>query len=171
MARMDTLLKTNDMRGRDEKNKEGGKADKQCDIPTRFGDKEKTMGSLDPFGATSCAIFRDEECFVSDMHGQIHHWNPKKAETHWLTKVYENENERPIQSLAVDPYSDYLVATDWNGLVYFWKIEAIKQEPDGQEEEREEIDESSDDLQIQLKPQNQKDQGIIYKPRESHIFG
>jgi len=177
MATMDTLLKPpNEMRGRDEKGKEGGKADKQCDIPTRFGDKEKTMGSLDPFGATSCAIYRDEECFVSDMHGQIHHWNPKKPESHWLTKVYENENERPIQSLAVDPCSDYLVATDWNGIVYFWQIEAIKQEQGDQEEEdkekEEEIDESSDDHRIQLKPQSYKDQGIIHKPpRDDGVYG
>ena len=52
-------------------------ADASCHIPPRHN-KEKTMGSLE-FGATSCSIFRDSECFVSDIHGQIHFWSPNKS--------------------------------------------------------------------------------------------
>merc|ERR1712227_189525 len=121
----------------------------QCEIPKRHN-KEKAMGSL-PWSATSVTTFRDSECFVSDMQGQIHFWSPhlQKAKTgntytkiqhlqqqipcDWLEKVFENISERPIQNVSCDPEGLYLIACDWDGLIYFWKIECIENSDEDEE--------------------------------------
>lgn len=45
--------------------------------------------------------------------------------------VYRNDTERPMQSIACDPFDDFLVGTDWNGIIYFWKIKSNEPEEGG----------------------------------------
>ena len=45
----------------------------------------------------------------------------------WLTLLYQNEKIRPIQSLACDPCGEFLVATDWDGLIYFFTIKIVNE--------------------------------------------
>ena len=81
MVTMETILKSihkEESPKKDGLDRQNG-ADRECDIPPRHN-KEKTMGSLD-FGATAVTVFRNSECFVSDIHGQIHFWSPNQPKT------------------------------------------------------------------------------------------
>jgi len=50
----------------------------------------------------------------------------------WLTLLYQNEKTRPIQSLACDPCGEFLVATDWDGLIYFFTIKIVNETSDNE---------------------------------------
>ena len=50
-----------------------------------------------------------------------------------MEKVFENRSERPIQNVSCDPEGLYLIACDWDGLIYFWKIECIENSDEDEE--------------------------------------
>ncbi|CAG5094798.1 Oidioi.mRNA.OKI2018_I69.XSR.g13874.t1.cds [Oikopleura dioica] len=101
-----------------------------CELTPRHTRSDKNMGSLD-YAATSCSVYRNGiECFVSDTHGQIWFWSPKADKESWLTLLYRNERTRPIQSIACDPCGEFLVATDWDGLIYFFSIKIVNESTD-----------------------------------------
>ena len=76
MVTMDRIIKSfkDDGGKKDGLDKNG--ADHEIDLTPRNPHGEKTMGSLDYCGTSVTVLgYKDTECFISDMQGQIHHWS------------------------------------------------------------------------------------------------
>lgn len=147
MAPTMDLLRNDDSTSHYNENQFIGVHRQMAKIPDFTKDETRTFSEAS-LGCTSISLWSEYALFISDNKGRIHVWVPdyeylrnfqeenlnQKSDGIKLEPVQTVYNGnpkhipyRPMQNIAVDPYGDYLAATDWDGLNYLFKIVQSKE--------------------------------------------
>ena len=141
MAPTMDLLRNDDSTSHYNENQFIGVHRQMAKIP-EFTKSETRTFSEAALGCTSISLWSEYALFISDNKGRIHVWEPdyensRNSEENSAQKsdgirlepvqtVYNGNPKyipyRPMQNIAVDPYGEYLAATDWDGMNYIFKI-------------------------------------------------
>jgi len=141
MAPTMDLLRNDDSTSHYNENQFIGVHRQMAKIP-EFTKNETRTFSEAALGCTSISLWSEYALFISDNKGRIHVWvpdyeNSRNSEENSAQKsdgirlepvqtVYNGNPKyipyRPMQNIAVDPYGEYLAATDWDGMNYIFKI-------------------------------------------------